>query len=89
MGQMSQMNLLRDGYHAVAERIAYTARARKGTVHVLIRHDGRVRIEQTSCLHKVSQVAWFKVGPYNRGVQAEWVEDDLIQGMRDTPREAA
>jgi hypothetical protein len=83
------VNLLRDGYEEVAERIAATARARRGTVYGLIRRDGRVCIEQASCLHKVSPTVWFQVGPYNRGVLVEWVEDDLLQGMRDARREAA
>lgn len=83
------VNLLRDGYEEVAERIAAAARSRGTEVYATARRDGRVSIEQSPLAGRAAPTVWFQVGPYNRGVLVEWVEDDLIEAMRDARKEAA
>jgi hypothetical protein len=83
------VNLHRDGYEVVAERIAAAARSRGTEIYAIARRDGRVSIEQAPLAGRSAPTVWFQVGPYNRGVMVEWVEDDLIEGMRDARKEAA
>lgn len=83
-------NLFRDGYEAIAERISSIARRTKGRTNAIVRPTGIVYTDQESKTREDTGPALFRVGPYNRDVRVEWIEDDLIQAMRDVqPKDQA
>ena len=84
------VNLFRDGYEQVAERIASVARRTKGRTFAIVRPTGGVYADQDSKTRGDAGPELFRVGPYNRDVLVEWIEDDLIQAMKDSqPKEQA
>jgi len=75
----AHINLLRNGYEAVAEHVAKIARRNRGAIYAVIRESGLVRCEQAARLQRALECEhWFIVGPYDRSVRVEWCEDDLL-----------
>lgn len=75
-------NLLRDGYEDVAEHVSRVIRRTRGTHALVIRKDGSVRLYPQFDRVRESDQA-FVVGTYNRQARVEFIENDLIEVLKE------
>ena len=75
-----KMNLIRDDFELVAEKIIQRQRARRETIHVYVLPTGAVYVVPK---HKARADDWNLVGTYNGDARCEHVEDDLLAWLRE------
>lgn len=87
LGRPPGRNLARDGFEEVADWIKGRLLSVKGPHLVEIREDRGVRLTERSRLSNDEYAArvkgWGYVGTYNRKALIEWIENDLIEWMRE------
>lgn len=83
----TQANLIRDGFEAVAGHAQRIVKARRKSTVLLVRANGRVRLEYPSKVDDAD--AADMVGCYTASTPIELIEDDLLVRQREIAGAAA
>lgn len=77
-----RMNLIRDGYEAVAEYVSRIVNKRKGLHNLYVAMDGAVRIAAVYSYDRQRPVSEL-VGTFRKGILVEEIEDALLEHLRE------